>query len=100
MAKAVFCAVVVSLFAACAIPAFSLDAAADGKAVFDKKCKMCHTDTKNPLAGVGSRLKADELKKWILTPKEMKADGKMPAVRGLADKDVNDLVAYMSTLKK
>jgi cytochrome c2 len=100
MRKAVFCAIAASMILACGLFAFSFDAAADGKAVFDKKCKMCHTDTKNPLAGVGSKYKADELKKWILTPREMKADGKMPVTKGLADKDVSDLVAYLSTLKK
>ena len=78
-----------------------------GKAVLKtQKCSMCHS-----IAGVGGKLnaldeagklKADDIKKWIRTPKSMKADTKMTAYSAekLSDKDLDDLVAYLSTLKK
>jgi cytochrome c2 len=84
--------------------AFAADAE-NGKAVYKaQKCAMCHS-----IAGEGGKmgalddagkLKADDLKKWIKTPKEMKADSKMKAYTTLADKDLDDLVAYLQTLKK
>ncbi len=86
--------------------AFSADTVEHGKDVFAaQKCSMCHSiagkgNAKSPLDGVGSKLKADEIKKWIKTPKEMKADAKMKAYPNLADKDLEDLTAYLLTLKK
>ncbi len=85
--------------------AYSADAE-HGKAVFkEQKCSMCHSiggvgGKMASLDGVGSKLKADEMKKWIKTPKEMKADTKMKAYPSLPDKDLDDLVAYLETLKK
>ncbi len=77
-----------------------------GKEVFTaEKCSMCHSiagkgNSKNPLDGVGSKLKDAEIKKWIKTPKEMKADAKMKAYPNLSEKDLDDLTAYLLTLKK
>jgi cytochrome c553 len=87
--------------------AFAGDAAA-GKTVFEgakPACKGCHTDVKNPLAKTGAENTADELKAWIRTPKEMIAKkgkkGIMPAYAAdkIADKDLENLVAYMATMK-
>ena len=66
---------------------------------------MCHAiagtgNKAHPLDGVGGKLSAEELKKWVTTPKQMKADTKMKAYPNLAEKDLNDLVAYLATLKK
>jgi cytochrome c2 len=85
---------------------FSLDAAVDhGKEVYAaQKCSMCHSiagvgGSLKALDGVGSKLKADEMKKWIKTPKEMKADVIMKAYPNLPEKDLNDLTSYLLTLK-
>ena len=50
--------------------------------------------------GVGSKLTPDQIKKWIVSPKEMKADSKMKAYPSLAAGDLDALVAYLSSLKK
>ena len=77
-----------------------------GKEVFkEQKCSMCHNiggqgGKLSSLDGVGSKLKADEITKWVKTPKEMKPDTKMKAYPTLPDKDLDDLVAYLLTLKK
>jgi mono/diheme cytochrome c family protein len=87
--------------------AFAGDAAA-GKAVYDgakPACKGCHTDVKNPLAKAGAENTADELKAWVRTPKDMIAKkskkGIMPAYGAdkISDKDLENLVAYMATMK-
>ncbi len=76
-----------------------------GKKVYAaQKCQLCHAvagagNKKSPLDGIGARLKEDEIKKWIRTPKEMKADTKMKAYPTISDKDLADLTAYMMTLK-
>jgi cytochrome c2 len=78
----------------------------NGKKVYaDQKCKLCHSiegvgNKKSPLDGVGSKLSADDITKWIVSPKEMKADSKMKAYTKLSEKDLEDLVAYMLSLKK
>jgi mono/diheme cytochrome c family protein len=70
-----------------------------------QKCALCHSISgiggkKHALDGVGSRLKQEEVKKWIRTPKEMKADTTMKPYPDLPDKDLNDLAAYLMTLKQ
>jgi cytochrome c2 len=69
-----------------------------------QKCALCHSISgiggkKMPLDGVGSRLKPDDIEKWILTPKEMKDDTTMKAYPNLPKGDLSDLVAYLMTLK-
>jgi mono/diheme cytochrome c family protein len=90
-----------------AASAFAADAAA-GKAVYDgakPACKGCHTDTKNPLTKSGADNTADELKAWVRTPKDMIAKkgkkGIMPAYAPdkISDADLENLVAYMATMK-
>jgi mono/diheme cytochrome c family protein len=86
---------------------FAADAAA-GKAVYEgakPACKGCHTDVKNPLAKTGAENTIDELKAWVRTPKDMIAKktkkGIMPAYGAdkIADADLENLVAYMATMK-
>jgi mono/diheme cytochrome c family protein len=98
---------VVILAVSFAVSALAGDAAA-GKAVFDAAkpaCKGCHTDAKNPLGKAGADNSADELKAWVRTPKDMIAKkgkkGVMPAYAAekVSDADLENLVAYLATLK-
>ena len=86
---------------------FAADAAA-GKTVFDSAkppCKTCHTDAKHPLTKVGASVKPEDLKAWVRTPKEQmakeKKTGMMPAYPAdkISDADLDNLVAYLSSLK-
>ena len=77
----------------------------------ESKCSICHSirdqgNKKGPLDDVGSKLTADEIRQWIVTPKEMaekmKAERK-PAMRAfpnLPKDDLDSLAAYLLTLKK
>ncbi|HEU4403100.1 MAG TPA: cytochrome c [Candidatus Polarisedimenticolia bacterium] len=94
---------------ALAMPAMADGAAAPadkGKAVFAAQhCSMCHSiegkgNPKTPLDGVGARLSADQIHKYIVSPKEVKADSKMKAYPSLPAEDLEALVAYISSLKE
>ena len=84
---------------------------ARGQKVFaDQKCTLCHSigdkgNRKGPLDGVASKLKAEEIREWIVDAKGMTAKTKpprKPAMKAytLPKKDVDALVAYLMTLKK
>ena len=84
----------------------SLDETTDhGQEVYAmQKCALCHSISgiggkKMALDGVGSRLKPDALRKQIRNPKEIKPDTAMKSYPNLTEKDLNDLVAYLMTLK-
>ena len=84
---------------------FSQGASADqGREVFDtQKCLVCHSiagrggDVR--LDGIGARLRPDDFRKRIKTPKEVKADSEMKAYPNLPERDINNLIAYLLTLK-
>jgi len=84
------------------------DAAAidKGKEVYSAQhCSMCHAiagkgNPKTPLDEVGGKLKPEEIRKYITSPKEVKADSKMKAYPSLPAADLDALVAYLSSLKK
>lgn len=71
-------------------------AAADGKAVFDKSCKGCHTMMKPKM---GDKAAWEPLIKQgadAMTASVIKGKGSMPAKGGAAsDADANAAVAYM-----
>lgn len=84
---------------------------AKGEAVFTaQKCSLCHSvagkgNPKGALDDVGSKLKADEIRAWIVDAKGQTA--KTGATRkpdmkaySLPKEDVDNLVAYLQTLKK
>jgi mono/diheme cytochrome c family protein len=92
------CAVFLALGAAQAF-----GAAADGKAVYDAKCKMCHKPDGSGMPAMKMRAlgsaevqaKSDaDLKKDITA-----GTGKMKA-QAVTDAQAADLVAYIRTLKK
>lgn len=87
------------------------DAKAKGEQVFAaQKCSLCHAvagkgNPKGALDAVGTKLKSDEIRQWIVDAKGMTA--KTQATRkpemkaySLPKDDVDALVAYLSTLKK
>ena len=68
-------------------------------------CSMCHSiagkgNPKTPLDDVGGKMTAEELKKYIVNPKSVKADSKMKAYSSLSAEDLDALVAYLGTLTK
>jgi len=80
------------------------DAASDGRNVFAaQKCSLCHSIAGSgggqSLDGVGARLKPDDFRKRIKAPKDVKAGSGMKAYPNLPEKDINDLIAYLGTLK-
>jgi mono/diheme cytochrome c family protein len=83
-----------------------------GKAVFtEQKCSVCHSvagkgNPKGSLDDVGAKLTGEQIRQWLLTPKEMsekeKATRKPPMqpFTKLSKSDLDALVAYLQTLKK
>lgn len=80
-----------------------------GKAVYEaQRCALCHSiagrgNAKGPLDTVGSRLSAEDIRKWIVSPKEMtKPTTRKPDMRAypsLPAADLDALIAYMLSLK-
>jgi cytochrome c2 len=102
-------AVAAVLLTAAMLPVRAQDDAAKvarGKEVFTaQKCSMCHMvegkgNKSHPLDGVGSQLKPEDIKKWVVAPKDMKADTKMKAYPNLPAADLDAIIAYLSSLKK
>jgi mono/diheme cytochrome c family protein len=99
-------------FCVWASTAFAQGNPAHGKELFaDNKCNVCHSiagtgNKKGPIDDVGSKLSAADIRQWITSAPEMaakaKADRKPPmkAYTDLSKADVDDLVAYLETLKK
>src|SRR5262249_46630385 len=98
------------------VVAFAQDAAVEkGKKVYEAanpKCKTCHSvggggNPKGALEGTASKLKADEVKAWLRTPKEMTEKTKaarkpaMPTYGPdkISDADLDALAAYLLSLK-
>jgi len=78
-------------------------------------CPMCHSiagkgNVKGPLDDVGSKLSATEIRGWITDPagsaEKAKAERKPPMAtmqakfKSLSKDDLDNLVAYLSSLKK
>jgi mono/diheme cytochrome c family protein len=99
-------------------PAIARDAASieKGKQVYEgavPKCKACHSiggvgNPKGALDEVAAKMKAEDIKAWICTPKEMAEKAKamrkpaMPAYpkEKLSEADLEALTAYLLSLKK
>jgi mono/diheme cytochrome c family protein len=92
--------------------ALGQDAAQRGMQVYTaQKCSICHSiaekgNKKGPLDSVGTKLKVDEIREWIVNAPEMTAKTKaarkppMKAYPNLAKEDLDSLVAYLQTLKQ
>jgi mono/diheme cytochrome c family protein len=91
----------------------SPDPLAIGRKVYDReKCATCHQiarhgNSRFPLDGVGSKLTADQIRRWITHTAAMEnALPKRPVIRmseqtyRLSKTDLDALVAYLASLKK
>jgi mono/diheme cytochrome c family protein len=107
------CVLAFAAFVLCAAsPALAQGAAEKGAAVYTaQKCATCHIldgkgQAKGPLDGIGSKLSADEIRAWIVTPAEMtkktNATRKPPmrAYASLPKEDLDALVAFLASKKK
>jgi len=81
--------------------------AEDAKALYDKKCKTCHSlkgdagkfaDKGGALDSVGSKRDEAWLRAYFADPKSKIPDAKMPKLK-LTPQEWDALVAYMLTLK-
>ena len=74
-----------------------------GEVFAAQKCSVCHSiagvGSGVTLDGVGGRLKPDDMKKRIRSPKDVKANSEMKAYPNLPEKDLNNLIAYLQALK-
>jgi mono/diheme cytochrome c family protein len=79
----------------------------EGKALYEKKCKVCHSvggdggkmaHVGGPLDGVGKKHDAGWLEKYLADPKAAKPDSKMPKVK-LTEPELKDVVAFLLTLQ-
>ena len=76
-----------------------------------QKCSLCHAvagkgNKQNPLDGVGKKLSAEDIRKWITEPDVMTKQTKSTKKPPMPDKydklpaaDLDALVAYMQSLK-
>jgi mono/diheme cytochrome c family protein len=111
MRTASVCGAIVMVVLAAA-PAWAGQGAAEkGAAVYAaQKCATCHIldgkgMAKGPLDGVGTKLTADEIRAWIVTPAEMTAKHNatrkpvMRAYPSLPKEDLDALVAFLASKK-
>ena len=98
--------IVAVLIAACGL---TFAGAPEGKTVFEAKCAPCHGPKGEGKAAIANMFKVEmhalgsqeiqaksdaEIKKVITT-----GSGKMKPVAGLSDKQVDDVIAFVRTLK-
>ena len=76
-----------------------------GKEVYrNAKCQSCHSiggvgSKRYPLDGVGSKLAADDIRRWIVAPREMNPKVIKPRFDSLSAEDLTALVAYLTSLR-
>jgi cytochrome c2 len=81
---------------------------AGAKLFAEKKCTMCHSiagvgSKKLPLDGVGAKLTEDQIREWLVTPKEAAAKAKStgkPMHPQMPKADLDALVGYLKGLTK
>jgi len=98
-----------TLLALCATAAFAANAKA-GQAIYDKSCKSCHGADGTPNAAVAKMMKVDmkDLKSsevQALSDEDMKeiinkGKGKMKPVKTVSGPALEDVIAYVRSLKK
>ena len=92
-----------TILALCSTGAWAADAAA-GKAVYTAKCKACHGDAGqgNPTIAKMMKVEMKPLGETSADVKKVVTDGqgKMKPVAGLAGAELDNVVAYVHSLKK
>jgi len=68
------------------------------------KCGTCHSvagegNRRNPLDGVGKRLRAGEIREWIVSPGDIDPDIRKPDYSYLSQDQLDLLVNYIQSLK-
>ena len=77
---------------------------AAGRRVYDREdCAMCHSiagqgSRRHPLDGVGGRLGKADIRRWIVSPREMKPDVRKPSYE-ISPEDLDALVEYLAGLE-
>lgn len=107
MKRAAIVMAVLAMVLAIGIIAYSASTSAQhGKEVYTaQKCQMCHSiagvgNKKYPLDDVATKMKADDIKKFLKDPKAIKPDVMMKSYANLPAQDLDDMVAYLLSLKK
>ena len=95
--------IIAMILAVCSTGAWAADAAA-GKPVYEAKCRACHGADGQGNPNMAKVLKV-ELKPLGDTSADVKkvvteGQGKMKPIGGLAGADLDNVVAYVHTLKK
>jgi nitric oxide reductase subunit C len=97
----------VALLVFLSVPAAVYAGADEGKALYEKQCKVCHSiagdkgkmaDKGGPLDGTGGKRDAAWLKSYLQDPKAKIPDAKMPKMK-LSEQQIDDLVAFLVTVK-
>jgi mono/diheme cytochrome c family protein len=76
-----------------------------GREVYkQQRCQTCHSidgvgNRRYPLDGVGARLTEEQIRKWIVAPREMDPKVRKRAYDKLPKQDLDALVAYMRSLE-
>jgi len=83
---------------------FGADAAA-GKAVYDKSCKGCHGADGTPSAGMAKAMGIKDFKTTDFSDADIKTavtagKGKMKPVAGVTGASLDNVAAYVKTLKQ
>lgn len=99
--------IVVSIAVVCMVPAmmFAAGDAAKGKDVYTAKCKSCHGADGMPAPAMAKAMGVKPMKEvQSLSDDDIKAavtkgKGKMKPVAGVAGADLDNVVAYVRTLK-
>jgi mono/diheme cytochrome c family protein len=108
--RAIGVAVALCVWAVAGVAAQDATLAKGAEVYAAQKCGLCHSvgekgNKKGPLDGVGTKLKADEIRLWMTDAKAMTAKTKStrkPEMKSysLPKDDLEALVAYMVSLKK
>jgi mono/diheme cytochrome c family protein len=83
---------------------------AAGKVVYEKKCRICHGDNGEGNPDVAKKLKAEQKPLWSDEVQKMsdadfkklitEGKGKMKPPKNVSDADMDNVIAFVRTLKK